>query len=193
MEFLGQIPLTAILSVLLFIASIWLLVIIIQKRSGYMFRAMVFFLFVLLAFIYLQQSDAKKYTFKDVKLALFPETQPIYNYHVEKDKGNFLTSYYFTHPRPRINLTMDPSGKYFHISDVSSINRILSHLRLPHVKSGVRELVSITGIRSDSSVYRWDDYPKGVFIIYRALCQERDRLDAANCLERIIIKKKYRD
>ena len=125
MGFLGQIPLTAILSVLLFIASIWLLVIIIQKRSGYMFRAMVFFLFVLLALIYLQQSDAKKYTLVDVKLALFPETQPIYNYHMDGDKGDIIASYFFSDPRPRINLSMGSSGKYFHITDVSSINRVL--------------------------------------------------------------------
>jgi len=193
MEFLAHIPLTAILSVLLFIASIWLLVIIMQKRSGYMFRAMVFFLFVLLALIYLQQSDAKKYTLNDVRLALFPETQPIYNYHKEEGPGDILASYYFTDPRPRINLSMDSAGKYFHINDPSSINRVLSHLRLPSVKSGVRELGSITGLDTDNFVYRWDDYPKGTLIIYRTQCRKRERLDTFNCLERIIIKKKYRD
>lgn len=193
MGFLGQIPLTAILSVLLFIASIWLLVIIIQKRSGYMFRAMVFFLFVLLALIYLQQSDAKKYTISDVKLALFPEKTPVYNYHYEGDRGDIIASYFFNDPRPRLNLSMGSSGKYFHITDVSSVNRILRHLRLPKVKSGVRELASITGSDTDNFVYRWDDYPRGILIIYRTLCRTRETLETFNCLERIIIRKKYRD
>lgn len=193
MGFLGQIPLTAILSVLLFIASIWLLVIIIQKRSGYMFRAMVFFLFVLLALIYLQQSDAKKYTINDVKLALFPETTPIYNYIHEGERGVIFSSYYFKDPRPRLKLTMGASGKYFHITDISSVNRVLRHLKLPMVKSGVKELASITGSDTDNFVYRWDDYPKGILIIYRTLCRTRETLDTFNCLERIVIRKKYRD
>lgn len=192
MDFLAHVHLITILSVLLFIASIWVLVIIIQKRSGYMFRAMVFFLLVLLALLYLQQSDAKKYTINDVKLALFPVQQPIYNYHVEKDKGDIIATYYFSDPRPRINFSMDSSGKYFHIKDVSSINRVLSHLKLPPVKSGARELASITGLHTDNSVYRWEEYPLGILIIYRTLCQKWDRLDKANCLDRIIIKRKYR-
>lgn len=153
---------------------------------------MVFFLLVLLAFLYLQQSDSKKYTITDVREALFPETQPIYNYRVEKDQGDIFASYFFSDPRPRIKLSMEPSGKYFHINDVSSINKILSHLRLPKLKSGVRELSSITGLYTDSFVYRWDDYPKGTLIIYRTLCRTRAKLDTFNCLERIIIKKKYR-
>jgi len=192
MEFLEQVPLTAILSVLLFIASIWVLIIIIQKKSGYMFRAMVFFLFVLLALIYLQQSDAKKYTINDVKLALFPKTQAVYNYRLEEDMGDISASYYFSDPRPRISLSMDKAGKHFHITDVSSVNRVLSHLRLPLLKSGVRELSSITGLDTDNFVYRWDDYPKGPLIIYRTLCRKRETLDTFNCLERIIIMKRYR-
>jgi hypothetical protein len=193
MGFLGQIPLTAILSVLLFIASIWLLVIIIQKRTGYMFRAMVFFLLVLLALIYLQQSDSSKYTINDVKLALFPETTPIYNYRHEGERGNIIASYFFTDPRPRLKLSMGASGKYFHITDVTSLNRILLHLKLPKVKSGVKELASLTGSDTDNFVYRWDDYSKGILIIYRTLCRKRETLDTFNCLERIIIKKKYRE
>jgi len=193
MGFLGQIPLTAILSVLLFIASIWLLVIIIRKRSGYMFRAMVFFLFVLLALIYIQQSDAKKYTINDVKLALFPYIQPVYNYHKEENVGDIRVSYFFTDPKPRISLSMGKAGKYFHINDVSSINKVLSHLKLPTLKKGVRELASITGSDRDNSYYVWKDYPKGTLIIYRSLCRKRETLETFNCLERLIIKKKYTD
>jgi hypothetical protein len=193
MGFLGQIPLTAILSVLLFIASIWLLIIIVQKRSGYMFRAMVFFLFVLLALLYLQQSDAKKYTINDLRLALFPETTPVYNYSHEGESGNIIASYNFNDPKPRLKLTMGKSGKYFHITDVSTVNRVLAHLKLPKVQKGVQELASLTGSDSDNSVYRWDDYPKGILIIYRTLCRKRETLETFNCLERIIIRKKYRD
>ena len=154
---------------------------------------MVFFLFVLLALIYLQQSDAKKYTLNDVRLALFPEAVPVYNYHYEGERGNILASYFFSDPRPRLSLSMGASGKYFHITDVSAVNRILSHLKLPNVKSGVKELASITGRDADNSVYRWDDYPKGILLIYRTLCRTRETLDTFNCLERIVIRKKYRD
>ena len=51
-DILGQITLVNLLSVMLLIASVWLLIIIVKKKTGYMFRGMVFFLFVLLALIY---------------------------------------------------------------------------------------------------------------------------------------------
>ncbi|MFC2166248.1 hypothetical protein ACFLT2_14780 [Acidobacteriota bacterium] len=60
------------------------------------------------------------------------------------------------------------------------------------MKSGVRELAAITGSDTDYFVYKWEDYPKGTLIIYRTLCRVRETLDSFNCLERIIIMKKYR-
>jgi hypothetical protein len=123
-DFLAQITLVNILSVMLLIASIWLLVIIMQKKTGYMFRGMVFFLFVLLALIYFQQSDAKKYTLSDVKLALFPKKILTLNYHTGGDsQRGTVVRYVFDEPIPKIPVSMDKDGKYFHITNITVINK----------------------------------------------------------------------
>jgi len=187
-----QITLVNILSVLLFIASIWLLVIIVKKKSGYMFRAIVFFLLVLLALIYFQQSDAKKYTINDIRLAVFPEKPPEYQYELKRNTRDIVARYSFYGLKPRISLTMDPSGKYFHITNTASVNTILNYLELPGVKSGAKELAYITGSLHDINLYRWDDYPRGILIIERTLCRNRQTLETYNCVDKITIKKRYR-
>ncbi|MBN1224440.1 MAG: hypothetical protein JXB23_14425 [Candidatus Aminicenantes bacterium] len=190
--FFAQITLINILSVLLFIASIWILVIIIGKKSGYMFRAMVFFLFVLLALIYLQQSEAKKYTLNDLKLAVFPTSTPNYHYDFVRDDGDVVARYTFHDPKPRISLSMDPSGKYFHINNTASVNSILDYLKLPRVKSGVKELAFVTGSSYDINLYRWEDYSRGILILERTLCRSKRNLETFICVDRITIKKRYR-
>ncbi|MGB3861226.1 MAG: hypothetical protein WBF32_07540 [Candidatus Aminicenantaceae bacterium] len=193
-DFLGQITLVNILSVLLFIASIWLLIIIMQKKSGYMFRAMIFFLFVLLALIYFQQSDAKKHTISDVKYALFPKKSLALNYHTEQDsQQGTVVRYVFDEPIPKIPVSMDKDGKYFHITNITVLNEILSRMGLPRVKKGAQELVSITGSNSHKNLYRWEDYPRGVLVIERTICENKQILDTDNCLASITIRKKYRE
>jgi len=191
-DILGQITLVNLLSVMLLIASIWLLVIIVKKKTGYMFRGMVFFLFVLLALIYFQQSDTKKYTISDVKLALFPKKALILNYHTEGDshKGT-IVRYVFDEPLPRIPVSMDKDGKYFHITNVTAINEILSRMGLPLVKKGAEELVSITGSSSDKNLYRWEDYPRGILVIGRTICKNKQTLETFNCLASVTIRIKY--
>ena len=192
-DFLGHITLVNILSVLLLIASIWLLVIIVQKKTGYMFRGMVFFLFVLLSLIYFQQSDAKKYTISDIKYALFPKKILTLNYHTEEDsQSGTIVRYVFDEPIPRIPVSMDTHGKYFHITNIKVINEILSRMGLPLVKKGAQELVSITGSNSHRNLYRWDDYPKGILILKRTICKNKQTLETFNCLATITIKQKYR-
>lgn len=191
-DLLGQITLVNILSVFLLIASIWLLVIIMQKKSGYMFRAMVFFLFVLLALIYFQQSDAKKYTIYDVKYALFPKKSLALNYHTEEDsQQGTIVRYVFDEPMPKIPVSMDKDGKYFHITNITVLNEILSRMGLPRVKKGARELVSITGSNSHKNLYRWDDYPRGVLVLERTICKNKQTLDTFNCLASLTVRKKY--
>lgn len=191
-DLLGQITLVNILSVFLLIASIWLLVIIMQKKSGYMFRAMVFFLFVLLALIYFQQSDAKKYTIHDVKYALFPKKSLALNYHTEEDsQQGTIVRYVFDEPMPKIPVSMDKDGKYFHITNITVLNEILSRMGLPRVKKGARELVSITGSNSHKNLYHWDDYPRGVLVLERTICKNKQTLDTFNCLASLTVRKKY--
>jgi len=193
-DLLGQITLVNILSVFLLIASIWLLVIIMQKKSGYMFRAMVFFLFVLLALIYFQQSDAKKYTIHDVKYALFPKKSLALNYHTEEDsQQGTVVRYVFDEPMPKISVSMDKDGKYFHITNITVLNEILSRMGLPRVKKGAQELVSTTGSNSHKNLYRWDDYPRGVLVLERTICKNKQTLDKFNCLASLTIRKKYRE
>ncbi|MGD9344303.1 MAG: hypothetical protein PVH84_00460 [Candidatus Aminicenantes bacterium] len=193
-DIIGQITLVNILSVLLLIASIWLLVIIVQKKTGYMFRAMVFFLFVLLALIYFQQSEAKKYTLSDVRYALFPKKSLPLNYHVAEDsQPGTVVRYVFEDPKPRIPVSMDKNGKYFHINNITPINDILSEMKLPRVKKGAKELASITGKSAHKNLYRWDDYPRGILTLERAICRNRETLDSFNCLIAITIRKRYRE
>ncbi|NOR13801.1 MAG: hypothetical protein GQ545_11160 [Candidatus Aminicenantes bacterium] len=191
-DLLEQITLVNILSVLLLIASIWLLVIIVQKKTGYMFRGMIFFLFVLLALIYFQQSDAQKFTISDIKYALFPKKSLTLNYHTEEDsQRRTVARYVFDEPIPRIPVSMDADGKYFHITNIKVINEILSRMGLPQIKKGAQELVSITGSTSHKNLYRWDDYPKGILILERNICKNKQTLETFNCLATITIRQKY--
>lgn len=191
--FLANISLITILSLLLFIASIWLLLIIIQKKTGYIFRAIVFFLFVLLALIYFQQSDVNKYTLNDLRLAVFPKKMPHYLFELVEDRGDVVARYTFYDPKPRISLSLDKSGKYFHIANVATVNHILDYLNLPRVKSGVKELAFITGSNRDISLYRWENYSRGVLILERTICRNKKTLETYNCVDKITIKKRYRE
>jgi len=193
-DILRQITLVNILSVMLLIASIWLLVIIVQKKTGYMFRGMVFFLFCLLALIYFQQSEAKKHTLSDVRYALFPKRSLTLNYHVAEDsRTGTVVRYVFDDPKPRIPISMDRDGKYFHITNITAINEILAQMKLPPVKKGAKELSSITGNISHKNLYRWDDYPRGILVLERSICKNRQTLDSFNCLIAVTIGKKYRE
>lgn len=191
---LGQITLINILSVLLLIASIWLFIIIMQKKTGYVFRGMVFFLFVLLALIYFQQSDAKKYTLSDLKYALFPKKGFTLNYHTdEESQQGTVIRYVFDEPMPKIPVSMDRNGKYFHITNISVINEILNRMRLPLINKGAQELASITGSSVHKNLYRWEDYPRGILILERTICKNRQTLETFNCLASLTIRSKYRE
>ena len=193
-DFIGQITLVNILSLLLLVASIWLLIIIIKKKIGYIFRGMVFFLFVLLALIYFQQSDAKKYTLSDIRHALFPKHSITLNYHTEEDSQvGTIVRYVFDEPKPRIPVSMDKSGKYFHLTNITILNEILSQMGLPRVKKGTQELISITGSSSHKNIYRWEDYSRGILLLERTICKNRETLETYNCLVSITIRKKYRE
>jgi hypothetical protein len=86
---------------------------------------------------------------------------------------------------------MDKTGKYFHIKNPASINRILRFLNLPEVEEGIPELGSITKSRFDLSQYRWDNYPPGILTIEKVLCPDTDSLVTFHCIITLTINNRY--
>ena len=82
----------------------------------------------------------------------------------------------------KINLTLGDNEKNYHITDIEPVNGLLTKLGLPPVKTGARELSSITGRPIDVNHYRWDDYPLGVLILERGLCQNKNSLERYHCV-----------
>jgi hypothetical protein len=175
-KILAVITLSRILGVFLILASIWLLKIIIKKEKGTIASAILFFLFLLVSFLYVSGSKYSEFTLLDLHAQLFPQKSLLLNYHVRKTgtPPHELTVYRFQEPRPPLKVVLDSRGKYSHIKDPGSLNRILKQLGLPEVKTGVPELSSITGSYIHASQYRWPDYPLGVLIVVKDRSQDRD-------------------
>ncbi|HZX09335.1 MAG TPA: hypothetical protein VFG01_00170 [Acidobacteriota bacterium] len=193
-EFIASITLPDALAFLLFLSSFWLLKILIKGEKENFIRGAILFLFLLLGLIYLNQSEAKKITLSDVTSTVFPKKEPVYNYTVEKgqtkDMGEY-TRYIFKDPKPKLDLKMDPSHRYFHMNDPSSLNKVLDELGLPKLKSGNKELASITGSRNDIYLYRWDDYPSGILIMERTTCIDKSSVTRYHCLSVITLINRY--
>jgi hypothetical protein len=83
---------------------------------------------------------------------------------------------------------MDPNGRNYNITDIEPVNRVLAYLGLPKVKSGIKELSSITGRLSDVNYYRCDDYEGGVLTIERGLCQNKNSLERYHCIVSITVQ-----
>ncbi len=178
--------------VLLALCSLWLLKVIIKKQGEILLRVSLIFIIVFLAFIFFQRSEIGEWTFPEIKQNLFPEKLPALNYRVESGSpyGEFRKRYIFEDPRPKLILSLDKTGGFLSLKRISSLNAILKRLELPPVKHGAKELSSITGLRRDIKFYRWEDYPLGVLIVKRDLCQYRESLESYHCLVSITIKNK---
>ena len=178
-DILGMVSLTTAASVLLILAAVWLVILIIKKQHEYIFRAMLIMLILLLGLIFLRQHEAGKLTWPEIKIRIFPEKTVVYNYTIRKTfiRGKQETRYVFKEPQPKLSLRLDPSGSYFHISDLKPINNMLKHLNLPELKETVPELMSITKAKKDASLYQWEDYLGGTLILERALCQDPESLE----------------
>jgi len=178
-DILGMVSLTTAASVLLILAAVWLIILIIKRQHDYIFRAMMIILILLLGLIFLRQHEAGKLTWPEIKIRLFPGKAVVYNFTVRKSfaGGKQETRYIFNEPQPRLALRLDPSGGYFHISDLKPINDMLKHLSLPEVEEKARELASVTGSKKDTNLYRWEDYSGGTLIIERTLCQNPDSME----------------
>jgi len=178
-DILGMISLTTAASVLLILAAVWLIILIVKRQHEYVFRAMMIMLVMLLGLIFLRQHEAGKLTWPEIKLKIFPGKPVVYNYEVRKTftRGKQETSYVFNQPQPKLALRLDPSGTYFHISDLKPINNALSHLNLPKLEETVPELSSITHNKRDTNLYRWENYTGGTLILERMLCQDPETLE----------------
>lgn len=189
---LAAITPSRIVGVLLFLASIWLIRIILHKERRNFFQATMLFLFFLLVLLFLNQSEAGKLNVLQLRERYFPPKMPPVNFRVQTTSTPLetTTEYYLFEPYPPISLTMDSTGDYFHITDPGSANRILRALSLPEVQEGAQELVSITGSPFHKSLYLWEDYPGGYLIMERTLFQDRVSLNAYQCIIKVTVTSK---
>jgi hypothetical protein len=193
-KLIASITLPDAIAFLLFLSTFWLLKILIKGEKENFVRGAILFLFFLLGLLYLNQSEAKKITLADVKSYIFPEKDLEYHYTTEKGRFENLgdyTKYIFSDPKPKLNLKMDNSHQYFHIENPSSLNKVLIELGLPELKSGAKELASITGSQNDIHLYRWDDYSPGILIVERTTCIDKSALNRYHCLSVITLIERY--
>lgn len=181
---------------LLGLSVIWIIRVLVKRELENLLRAALVSLLLGAIFFYLQNTKLETITWagiKDqIKQTFFPERPPNYVYYQEEGyagKTRYIR-YSFESPGPRLSLTLDSEQKYFHLKDVDSVNRILEYVGLPKIKKAVPELASLTGSRNDLNLYRWDEYPKGILVVERGICQDRDRLESYQCIVNITIFQK---
>lgn len=190
---LRGITLFAVLCTLLVLAGVWLVAVLVKRKKAFLGRAIIVFILLLGAVIYLQPKAERKMNLVDLKAWIFPEEIPQYNYHVEqRGQGpQKIIEYIFSAPYPSLTLSMEKDGKYFHIRDVMPVNRVLKQLDLPTVKEGVPELASITGSQLDVNQYLWEDYPGGALLLERSMCQQGESLVRYHCIIYIQIRGRF--
>jgi len=188
---LETVTIKTIVTVVLGLSLIWLVKILAKKERQNVFKALLLSAFCVAALVFIQNRHLQKSTIADIKKQIFPEKIPEYKYRIEKGFSGRIhyISYIFDEPRPKLPLSIDSEGKFLHISDVSSVNRVLEMLGLPKVSSGVPELASITGSRLHINYYRWEDYPEGALVVRRSLCQDIKRVESYNCISSITLEK----
>jgi len=189
---LDFLTLARVIGVLLFLSSLWLARIFLKNDRRNFFRGIVLFLFFLLVMIFINQNDSHRMSLGDLRDMIFPQRLKELNYYVVPDAGTYqhITTYYFEDPKPKLSVVLDSDGKYLHINDPSSLNRILRALGLPEVEEGARELSSITGSKLDTSLYRWTHYPLGTLLVEKTIYQSRDAVQYYHAISNISIHKR---
>ncbi len=189
LEFL---TLTRIIGFLLFLASLWMIRIIMNNDRRNFFRGMLLFLFLLLVLLYLNQSDSLKLTIADVRDMVFAPRVLDIQYRLVENAGSsgHITTYFFDAPQPPLSVTLDKNGKHLHLNKPESLNRVLRAIKLPEVETGAKELISITGSQLHASLYRWEDYPLGILTVEKKVYQDRGNLDYYHCIANIQIRRK---
>ena len=179
-----------ILMVLLALSAIWVIICIIRNDTATIVRALIVTVLVGLSFFYVNQTKLQTLTLDAIRDDLFPPKLEYFTFDKrETTAGGILTTtYIFTEPGPRLRLTMEKGGKYLTISDIRSLNRVLAYVGLPPVKSGVRELASITGSTLDANLYRWEDYDLGVMTLERGICHNISTTESYPCISSITVR-----
>jgi hypothetical protein len=194
--------LKTIVMVLFGLTIVWLVKILIKQESETLVRALIVAVLFGGAFFFLQKTKLETISWKDIKQTVFPEKDLALAY--VKDEGRTSGAKYvrYTFPAPtgqegsllgvgpRLKLTLDSNGRNYHITDIEPVNRILTYLGLPEVKTGVKELAAITGRLTDVNYYRWEDYDGRILTIERGLCQNKNGLERYNCVVSITIQDK---
>ena len=176
-----------IVIILLALTIIWLLRTIFRKEYESLVRIIIVCLILLGALYLVNQSKSEKFSFADIKRSLFPAKTQTYRYEVEQAANS--TRYLFLPPKPKLILSMEPGGKYYHITDVGALNAILESVNLPPVSTGAKELASTTGRMSDSNTYIWKNYPLGTLTISRGIYTDKSGILSYICVETISIQK----
>ncbi len=185
--------LKTILLVLIGLVAVWIIRVIAKREWENMLRTAIILILLLAAFLYVENSKEERITWsvlkQDFQNTFFPEKPLAYVYtkHEGIQGNRRFVRYYFEGLGPKLSLSLDPSHQYFHIKDVQSLNRVLEYLGLQRVKAPVPELASITGSRNDLNFYRWDDYPPGVLLLERGICQDRDKIESYHCIVSVTI------
>lgn len=189
----GILTLKNIVTLLVVLCALWLAKVIIRRESENLPRSLIITLFFAVALVFIERYDIRRLDLKELKEKFFPEKNPVYNFHVEEGTGTntLIVRYIFDEPQPKLSLVLDSSGKYFHIKDITPINRVLDYLGRHKVSSGVKELASLTGSRYDTNLYRWEDYAEGVLIMERTVCHDKRRYESYNCIASITIRRRY--
>jgi hypothetical protein len=191
--------LITIVQVLFVLSVIWVVKVVVKREFETLARALIVTALIGGAFLYLRQTKLTQISRTALTREIFPEKVRPYTYIREESNtgGSRVVRYLFPAPgpegsepgpSPKLKLTLDPNSRYFHITDVEPVNRVLKDLGLPLVKSGVRELAAVTGRLSDVNDYRWDDYELGILTIERGLCVNKDSLERYHCLVRMTIQ-----
>lgn len=192
--------LKTILMVLFGLTIVWLIKISIKQEFETLVRALIVAVLLGGALFFLQHTKLETISWKNIKQTVFPEKELGLAYVKDEGRQGEMRYVRYTFPAPtgqegsllgigpRLKLTMDPNGRNYNITDIEPVNRVLAHLGLPKVKSGIKELSSITGRLSDVNYYRWDDYEGGVLTIERGLCQNKNSLERYHCVVSITVQ-----
>lgn len=192
-----------IVMVLFGLTIVWLVKILIKQEFETLVRALLMAVFFGAALLYLQQTKSQTISWKDIKQTVFPEKDLALAYVKDEGRTSGVKYVRYTFPTPtgqegsllgvgpRLKLTLDSNGRNYHITDIEPVNRILTYLGLPEVKTGVKELAAITGRLADVNSYRWEDYDGRILIIERGLCQDMNSLERYHCVVSIMVRDRY--
>ncbi len=183
--------LTTIVLAALGLCALWIAVIIFRRDNSTLPRALVVAGLLGIVLFLLDASGLETISFRTVRDRIFPPPPLEYTYEVEDhySAGGELR-YVFTSGMPPLELSLDPTSKYFNLEKIEPLNRVLRDLGLPEVTHGVPELSAVTGSMRNAEVYEWDDYAKGLLRVYRTIYQSKDSLQSYHGINVISIRRK---